>query len=102
MCARLRDKRGNGASSHGFMLWAYDGNCSAEPGPDKFRVKIWKGANEDGVVYDHGGSHPNGQSLGGGSVVVHGEEVARAGGQGERGVAGDSPSPVRVETLRIR
>lgn len=61
----------NGADSYGFMLWAYGGNCSAGPGSDKFRTKIWSGADENAVVYDSGSSYPNGQPLGGGSVVVH-------------------------------
>ena len=61
----------NGTGSYGFMLWAYDGNCTAEPGPDKFRIKIWNDADESDVVYDNGAAYPNGQPLGGGSVVVH-------------------------------
>jgi hypothetical protein len=61
----------NGTGSYGFMLWAYDGNCSAESGPDKFRIKIWNGTDETSVVYDNGTTYPNGQPLGGGSVVIH-------------------------------
>lgn len=61
----------NGAGSYGFMLWAYDGNCSAEPGPDKFRIKIWNASDESSVVYDNGGAYPNGQPLGSGSIVIH-------------------------------
>jgi hypothetical protein len=61
----------NGAGSYGFMLWATDGNCTAEPGPDKFRIKIWNASNESSVVYDNGVVYPNGQPLAGGSIVVH-------------------------------
>lgn len=62
----------NGAGSYGFMLWAYDGNCTAEPGPDKFRIKIWNGADESNVVYDNGFAlYATGQPLGSGSIVIH-------------------------------
>ena len=62
----------NGAGAYGFMLWAYDGNCAAEPGPDKFRIKIWNGSDETDVVYDNGFSaYSTGQPLGGGSIVIH-------------------------------
>ena len=53
------------------MLWATDGNCTAEPGPDKFRIKIWNASDESSVVYDNGVAYPNGQPLSGGSIVVH-------------------------------
>ena len=62
----------NGTGSYGFMLWAYDGNCTAEPGPDKFRMKIWNASDETSVVYDNGfAGYSTGQPLGGGSIVIH-------------------------------
>lgn len=62
----------NGSGTYGFMLWAYDGNCSAEPGPDKFRIKIWNSSDESSVVYDNGfAAYSNGQPLAGGSIVIH-------------------------------
>jgi hypothetical protein len=61
----------NASGSYGFMLWAYDGNCNDEPGPDKFRIKIWNGSDEGSVVYDNGTAYSDGQPLGGGSIVIH-------------------------------
>jgi hypothetical protein len=61
----------NGVGPFGFMLWADDGNCSAEPGPDKLRIKIWNSSDESALVYDNGLAYPSGQPLGGGGVVVH-------------------------------
>jgi len=43
------------------MLWAHDGD------PDTFRIKIWYENGGEIGIYDNG----VGQTLGGGSIVVH-------------------------------
>ncbi|MDH4308212.1 MAG: PKD domain-containing protein [Acidimicrobiia bacterium] len=51
-----------GSEVHKFMIWAGDGS------PDTFRIRIWtENAGIENVVYDNG----TGQSLGGGSIVIH-------------------------------
>jgi hypothetical protein len=53
--------RVNGQDGYGFMIWATDGS------PDTFRIRIWADGDEDNAIYDNG----SGQSLGGGSIVIH-------------------------------
>jgi len=58
----------------GFMLTAIDGDLLSNPGPDKFRIKIWNKAT-DTIIYDNkmGASDTGSDAteLGGGSIVIH-------------------------------
>jgi hypothetical protein len=58
----------NGDGVYKFMLWASDGE------PDTFRIKIWEEVNGEDVIYDNGyedSGNENGQTIGGGSIIVH-------------------------------
>jgi len=65
----------NGAGSYGFELTAWDGQVNGGGGVEKFRIKIWKKNQGNGVVYDNmmnaaDGADPT-TSLGGGSIAIH-------------------------------
>jgi len=65
----------NGAGRYGFLLTAIDGNVSGGGGTDRLRLKVWDLAT-GALVYDNqaGASDDSdvSTSLGGGSVVIHG------------------------------
>lgn len=66
----------NDSGNYGFILTGIDGNLQGQPGPDKFRIKIWDKDNGDAVVYDNQmGADDNGydtQVIGAGNIVIHG------------------------------
>jgi len=57
----------NGGGAYEFQIWAGDG--TGAEGADTFRIKIWAEdeAGVESVVYDNG----TGQTVGGGSIIVH-------------------------------